>query len=130
MIKHLCALHRHLDHTDAFDIMVFAIACVAFWCCCRLGELLIDTPFDPKAHISQSTDIRWGISSNGSRYVNFDVPQTKTKADGDTINISDSTCECSATVAFEHHLSSNIDIPPNAPLFAFETADKSWSPMM
>src|SRR5882724_12048258 len=116
-IDNLWALHRRLDHTDAF------------WHCCRLGELIIDTKFDPKAHISHSVKITCGITSNGTKYINFDIPHTKTKADGDRINVSDSTCKCSATQAFENHIVANGDIPPSTPLFSFETADKSWSPM-
>jgi len=34
-IDHIRALHHHLDLTNSFDIAVFAIACIAFWCCCR-----------------------------------------------------------------------------------------------
>ena len=67
--------------------------------------------------------------ANRMKFVNFNVPRTKTKAEGDTINLSDSACNCSAINAFEHYLSSNMDIPPDAPLFAFETVEKSWSPM-
>jgi len=51
------------------------------------------------------------------------------KEKGKDINITDSTCSCSAVTAFEHHLSSNTAIPASAPLFAFETADGQWSPM-
>ena len=108
---------------------MFAVACIAFWCCCRLGELLIDVRFDPKMHVAHSMNIKWGITSNGSKFINFSVPHTKTKVEGDTINMFDSTCECSAINTFEHHLTSNTTIPINAPLFAFETTDKSWSPM-
>jgi len=43
--------------------------------------------------------------------------------------MSDSTCHCSTTTAFKHHLSSNTNIPPTAPLFAFETANGQWAPM-
>jgi len=120
-IEHIQALHRHLDHTNTFNIAVFTIACVAFWCCCRLGELIIDTPFDPKAHVSQSTKIMQGTMSNELKYIHFDVPHTKMKADNDHINILDSTCDCSATRAFEHHMDTNIDISPNAPLFTFDS---------
>jgi len=49
------------------------------------------------------------------------------KPEGDTINISDSKWECSTTNAFEHQQASNTILPPNAPLFAFETMDRSWS---
>jgi len=128
-IEHMWALHRHLDHTNAFDITVFTITCIAFWCHCRLGELINDASFNLKAHVSWSTKIMWGTASNELKYIHFDIPHTKNKANGNCINISDSTCDCSTTWAFKHHMATNIDIPPNAPLFAFEMADKSWSPM-
>ena len=126
IIDHLRALHCCLDHTNTFDIVVFVVACVAFWCCCRLGELLIDSQFDSKAHSLQSTNIRCDIAANGQKFINFDIPHTKMKLDGNTINISDSTCECSSIGALEHHLNSNTDIPSDVPLFA---VNKSWSPM-
>jgi len=53
----------------------------------------------------------------------------KTKEKGDEVNITDSTCSCSATSALEHHLSSNTSIPETAPLFTFELADGQWAPM-
>ena len=34
-IEHLCCLRHHLDLTDSFDIAVFTVMCIAFWCCCR-----------------------------------------------------------------------------------------------
>jgi len=34
-IEHIHSLRRNLDLTNSFDIAVFAIACIAFWCCCR-----------------------------------------------------------------------------------------------
>jgi len=128
-IDHIKALHRHLDLTNTFDIAVFALACIAFWSCCRLGELLIDSKFDPLAHVAHSTDITRGIAANGTKYVNFTIPRTKTNENGAKINLSDSTCDCSSIAAFEHHLSSNSIIPSTAPLFAFETSDGSWAPM-
>jgi len=85
--------------------------------------------FDPKAHVTLSTSVRHGVVANGSKIVNFNIPHTKMKPEGDTINVSDSTCECSAIDTLEHHLTSNTDIPSDALLFAFETADNSWSPM-
>src|SRR5882724_3094604 len=54
MIDHLKALCCHLDLTYAFDIAVFTLACITFWCCC-LGELLIGSKFDPDAHVACST---------------------------------------------------------------------------
>jgi len=37
-IQHLRALRRHLDLSNSFDIAVFAIACITFWCCCRYSR--------------------------------------------------------------------------------------------
>jgi len=108
---------------------VFAVAWIAFWCCCRLGELLVDAKFDPDAHIARSTLITRGMAANCTKYTNFVILRTKTSMEGASIYMSDSTCDCSATSAFEHHLSSNTNIPSSAPLFAFETANRSWAPM-
>jgi len=43
--------------------------------------------------------------------------------------MSDSTCNCSATASFEHHISSNLAVPTTVPLFTFETSDGSWAQM-
>ena len=43
--------------------------------------------------------------------------------------MSNSTCNYSATAAFEHHITSNSAVPTTAPLFAFETSEGSWAPM-
>jgi len=129
-LQHLQALRKHLDLSTAFDATVFAIACIGFWCCCRLGSLTIKTDFDPDRHVSRSITVRRGIASNGIRYSNFHVPSTRTKYEkGDDINIYESTCSCSAYTAFEHHLVANKNVPRDAPLFAFETADGGWAPM-
>jgi hypothetical protein len=55
-IKHLYALRNGLDLTNSFDAAVWAIACIAFWCCCRLGELVIPSvnTFDPLKHADRS----------------------------------------------------------------------------
>jgi hypothetical protein len=51
-MEHMRALQHSLNLSDSFDIAVFALACMAFWGCCRLGELLIDKDFDPTMHVS------------------------------------------------------------------------------
>ena len=95
----------------------------------RLGELIFNSIFDPLSNVSRSTNIKCGIASNGLKYMNFHLPHTKTKAHGEDVNITDSTCPCSPISAFEHHLLSNSDIPSNAPLFAYETGNGTWSPL-
>ena len=128
-IEHLRSLWCGLDLSNSFDIVVFAVACVAFWCFCRLGELIIDLCFDPSSHFSHSTDFMHGIAAIGIKYINFHVPHTKMKEGGEDFNIMDSTCLCSAMSTLEHHLSSNTAFPESAPLFTFETADGQWAPM-
>ena len=130
--SNICALHslhHHLDLTNSFDIAVFAVACVMFWCCCRLCELLIDTTFDPASHVSQSTLIKHGVAANSSAFTSFHLPCTKTKEDGDDVRMTDTHCDCSLSFAFNHHLSSNSSVPGNSPLFTFETEMGGWSPM-
>src|SRR5882724_525597 len=97
--------------------------------CCQLGELLIDSKFDPLGHVTHSTNITRGIIANSTKFINFVIPHNKTNANGAKINMSNSTCDCSSVAAFEHHLSSNSLIPSSAPLFAFEISDGSWAPM-
>ena len=127
---HLQTLHNHLNLTDAFNIAVFAAACIAFWSCFHLGELLIDSAFDPALHISQSTKFKQGIASNNYCYISFHIPHTKTKPSGDDIHLTDSSCSCSPVTAFLHHLHSNTNILDETPLFSFETAAWSWSPLL
>ena len=40
-IEQMYALRSGLDISNAFDAAVWANACIAFWSCCRLIELLI-----------------------------------------------------------------------------------------
>jgi hypothetical protein len=127
--QHLCALRRSLDLTNAFDIAVFAVACIAFWGCCHLGELLIDLDFLPEKHVSHSCSITHAVASSGVPYSSFFLPRTKTKPRGDTVSLTHTSCPCSPTIAFQHHLRSNASIPATAPLFSFETTDGSWSPL-
>jgi len=131
-IEHLRALRKHLDLSDTFDAAVWAIACIAFWCCCRLGELLLDSAndFDPRFHVSRSTTINRGTTVSGVKYAKFHIPSSKTKGrKGDDINITDSDCITSAIEALENHLIINAAVPGEAPLFAWESADGSYRPM-
>jgi len=92
-------------------------------------KLIFNSKFDPLSNVSQSTNFKHGIASNGLKYMNFHLPCTKTKAHSDDVNIMDLTCPCSPTASFKHHLIYNSDIPPHAPLFTYETGDGMWSPM-
>ncbi|KAF8585604.1 hypothetical protein K439DRAFT_1646580 [Ramaria rubella] len=105
--QHIIALRRPLDLTNSFNVAVFAMACIVFW----------------------STSITHGTATNGLVYFSFHIPHTKTKPNSDIIILTDSSCSCSPTAAFGHHLSANTCIPGNAPLFAFRTANGGWSPL-
>ena len=76
-----------------------------------------------------STEFKHGTAANGLKYINFHIPHMKTKDTREDINITDSTCPCSATSTLEHHLSSNKAIPESTPLFTFKTANGQWAPM-
>jgi hypothetical protein len=49
-LEHIVALSTHLHPHDWLDAVIWVVACIAFWACCRLGELLPDAEeqFDPK----------------------------------------------------------------------------------
>ncbi|KAG1843160.1 hypothetical protein DFJ58DRAFT_717854 [Suillus subalutaceus] len=102
----LIQLGQGLDLSNSFDVTVFTIACVAFWSCCRLGELLIPSPntFDAIKHISHSI---LPITTHHFHNITPHVP----------------------LVALLLHLDVNMNIPSHAPLFSFKTADGAWSPM-
>jgi len=130
ILQHLQTLRRCLDLSNVFDAAVFAVACIVFWCCCRLGELVVDIKFEPTCHVAHSVVIACGTASNNIHSANFHLPSTKMKGvKGDDVNVSDSTCPCSMVTTLDHHLLANAQVLPEAPLFAFEMADGSWGPL-
>ena len=54
-LQHLQALRFHLTLTNTFDAAIFAMACVSFWCQCRLAEVCINGVFDPSRHATQES---------------------------------------------------------------------------
>ncbi|KAG1811118.1 uncharacterized protein BJ212DRAFT_1278216 [Suillus subaureus] len=125
-------LAQGLDLTNSFNIAIFAVACVAFWSCCHLGELLIPSPnvFDLIKHISHSILLISVHNSHNVCCTTFHIPWTKTTGmEGADISITEcshSTCPLAAIIL---HLKSNLNIPAHAPLFSSETANGSWSPL-
>jgi hypothetical protein len=129
--EHLYALRRGLDLTNSFDASVWAVACVAFWSCCRLGELLIPSPnaFDPVKHAARGADLTFG-SINDTNYASLHIPWTKTTGvEGAIISITSRDDPSCPLAALEHHLQCNRDIPASAPFFSYRTGAGSWSPM-
>ncbi|KAG1804573.1 hypothetical protein EV424DRAFT_1474442 [Suillus variegatus] len=134
-IDALCILFDNLDLTLPFDAAVCAVALIAFWCCCRLGELVIPSIniFDPSKHVSRSVT---PISSfevldkHNSQAAVFHIPWTKTTMEqGTDISLTSREHRTCPLRALERHLLINSDIPEGAPLFAYLT-DSGWSPMM
>ena len=130
-IEHLYALRNGLNLSNAFDAAVWAIACIAFWCCCRLGELLIPSEnlFNPIKHVSHSTYLSFN-EVNGTEYASCRIPWTKTTLrEGAILSITACDDPSCPIRAFRHHITSNQHIPSDAPLFSFETANGGWAPM-
>ncbi|KAF8199587.1 hypothetical protein BJ912DRAFT_1020182 [Pholiota molesta] len=122
-IQHLHMLRRGLDFSSSFDAAVWALACVAFWSCCRLGELLIPSrhAFLPMKHVARhcSTVFRVDAGNIRSTTHNLGADIVVTKIDDPS----------DPYLAFQHHLSTNSQVPPEAPLFSFMTTDGSHAPM-
>src|SRR5882724_3215462 len=95
----------------------------------RLGELMVDSQFNHASQVPWSTPIRCCTAENGLNFMNFHISCTKMQEKGEDINLTDSTCLCSPTTMFEHHLLSNNTIPTSTPLFAFETGNGFWALM-
>ncbi|KAG1851985.1 hypothetical protein C8R48DRAFT_749849 [Suillus tomentosus] len=131
-LEHMHSLFRHLDLSNVFDASVFAIASTAFWSCCRLGELIVDSAlsFNPSRHVSHSAPIRRGTSPTGVSYIVVTIPWTKTThGDGANIVASHINDQSNPVLAINHHLLANSSVPADAPFFAFETENGGWSPM-
>lgn len=132
-IEHMYALRAQLDLSNSFDAAVYAAACTAFWCCRRLGELVIPSAgaLDPAKNVLRSAGVAFRSTASGTAYAVFHIPWTKTtKQLGADIIATELGDPTSAVVALRHHLQANSAVPADAPLFAFETSDaKGWAPM-
>lgn len=98
----------------------------------RSSELCIPSRnlFDPSKHVSNTTHIVFDSTPSGVRYATFDIPWSKTEGPkGATIILTDLNDPTSPIPALRHHLSANAQVPPGAPLFAFETNDGGWEPI-
>ncbi|KAG1857315.1 DNA breaking-rejoining enzyme [Suillus subalutaceus] len=121
-----------LDLSNAFDASVFAVACTAFWSCCRLGELILvsTSSFDPACHVSRSSSFTRCSPSDGVKYSVLQIPWTKTShIEGADVIISNLDDITNAFTAINHHLAANITVPMDAPFFAYETAGGGWAAM-
>ncbi|KAF8587604.1 hypothetical protein K439DRAFT_1337715, partial [Ramaria rubella] len=136
-IQHIECLHTHLDLSNTFDSSVFAIATIAFYGCCQLGELTIPShhAFNPSFHATCKYKISWGVACHGRLFTTIHILWSKTHlGKGDDLHLintqlSSSPISSSPISALEHHLVVNSNIPHNTPLFAWHTATDTWEPM-
>jgi hypothetical protein len=127
----LIQLGQGLNLSNLFDIAIFAIACIAFRCCCHLSELTIPSPntFDAIKHVSRSILPIITHDSHDVCRTSLHIPWTKTTGtDGADISITACDHPTCPHIALLLHLDVNANIPSHAPLFSFETAN-SWAPM-
>ncbi|KDN33137.1 hypothetical protein RSAG8_13772, partial [Rhizoctonia solani AG-8 WAC10335] len=117
----LVILHDQLDLNCAMDAAIFAAALFAFWCQCRLGELLGSTKrrHDPRRYPSRAS-INTSTSPNGSHIIQ--LPRTKcSQSRGETIIITKQSSPLDPTTALNHLTTLLPNIPDSEHLFAYST---------
>ncbi|PCH34459.1 hypothetical protein WOLCODRAFT_63530, partial [Wolfiporia cocos MD-104 SS10] len=132
MLEHLHALQSGLDLTNAFNATTYACICMAFWCICRLREVVIPSPgqFDAKYHAHRDALLCFCRLPGGSEYTTLHILWTKTtQSDGANVIILSIDDPTNPILAICHHLSANQHVPSDAPFFAFETSDGGWAPL-
>ncbi|KAG0692901.1 hypothetical protein DFH29DRAFT_447661 [Suillus ampliporus] len=106
-IEALSILFDNLSFSDPFDCAVGAVAFTAFWCCCRLGELVIPSPnlFDRLKHVSRSNlPLVVFDLPNDSHTSALRILWTKTtKEEGATISITARPHRTCPLAALEQH---------------------------
>lgn len=139
-LRHLQLLAEKLDGRNSLDIAVKAVACVAFWACVRLGELVVkraDQAFDPDRLVAQDVAVSHESTRESNRpYIQFDIPWTKTtKNEGATIVLvpgegGDQTCPVEA-LSWHRKVNSDQESPRHdRPLFSFKIREEpGWAPL-
>lgn len=121
----LLVLRNGLNRDCPRDIAVFAVALVAFWAQCRLGELLGSSRrrHDPHLFPSRSSFVR-PSSSSGSYELH--LPHTKSnQVSGETVIITKQSQELDPVNALRYHLSLIPNGSPALHLFSFQLPGKS-----
>ncbi|KAJ7145141.1 DNA breaking-rejoining enzyme [Mycena crocata] len=122
-IEHMYALYITLDLSNCHDAAIWAVACIAFWGCCRLGELLPSSQvaFHPSRHVTRGEEIHWETDEGRAVSTGFHIPWTKvTKEEGADLCISEPESGLSTQYAMRQHLHANSKVPAHASLFAYE----------
>lgn len=114
----LQCLHRNLDLSSPFDAAVFACACIAFWCQCRLGELLPTSSLSPVTHIPQRRHIRKSTNPAKTRLIH--LPRTKVSKHGEDVALVSQDPPICPVRALERHLLLN-PLPSHYSLFTYNS---------
>ncbi|TFK70875.1 hypothetical protein BDN72DRAFT_765868 [Pluteus cervinus] len=123
-LSHLYLILQSLNLSIPQDAAYWAITLTAFWGCRRLGELTTSTQnsFDPKFHVSKSTQITFKTLSDGTHSASFHIPWTKSKKQqGGTIVLTARKDELCPVKALCNHLKINHSTPSGSHLFSFCT---------
>ncbi|KZT18008.1 hypothetical protein NEOLEDRAFT_1184678 [Neolentinus lepideus HHB14362 ss-1] len=129
-LQHLIPLARALDPSSGRDCAVLAVALIAFWGCCHLGELVVPSKasFDPRRHVSRSASVQYIDHWDGLQSAHFDIPFGKVEKEaGARISLTGRHELCPIR-ALHCHLSVNSLTPRVAPMFAFEMGT-GWAPL-
>ncbi|KAJ3978560.1 hypothetical protein F5890DRAFT_1560117 [Lentinula detonsa] len=125
-LAHMLALHVNLKFSLPFHCSIWAVACIAFWGCQHLGELIIPSKqgFDPKCHVSRSTTLKTSYNADNSRKaLSFEIPWTKTTKElGATVIATaqhNSLTPFCPFIAIERHMDANMNIPEGYSLLAY-----------
>ena len=127
--EHLRILRSNLNISNPSDAATWAIASCAFWGCRRLGELTIPSrsSFDPKFHMSRSSQAKPKFNSNTLISISLDIPWTKSmKEKGGRIVLTARPDELCPVAALLNHLHVNNGIPLNLPFFTSIAPDGSF----
>ncbi|CAE6525454.1 unnamed protein product [Rhizoctonia solani] len=120
-LEMLSALHSDLKLSTSFDTAIFAIALVAFWSQCRLGELLGSSRLrhNPRTQPCRK-DLIKAPSSLPDGLWKLNLPRTKTSFhSGEQVLIAHQTDPFDPTKALDALFQLNPNFPPSAHLFAY-----------
>ncbi|KIK78242.1 hypothetical protein PAXRUDRAFT_16977 [Paxillus rubicundulus Ve08.2h10] len=135
-LEALIILGKGLDSSSYLDLAIWATACVAFWSCCRLGELLIPSSnlFSPQKHVSCSIlplSNCFLTNEDLTHFCSFHIPWTKTMKElGADISVTSRPHITCPFIALHAHLTINSDLPSSAPLFSFKLPKGSGRALM
>lgn len=132
-LEHMESLHARLDLNSPKDAAVWAVAAIAFWSVCRLGELTYPDkgPFTEEKYARRSSPLAFSrtrpteANIDGTEFASLSIPWSKTsKFDGAVISITARPGSPLCPIAaLRNHLRVNSDLPSSAPFFSY--ADNS-----